>query len=214
MESYEELTGYTDEQLVEIFNGDRHNVVVGKQWYLDELSRRRTDHASEALVRLTRQLALLTVLIAILTAVGAAASIIAALRGGWPLCAVLALIPAITRASKGPITPLINSTITPPICALMPTTRGLASDALLACVQMDATKRTVTPPSRALSCRIQCGTLHRAGTAVSRLHVSKTSVDSTPHQLGRLSSSKFASWRSSLLTAAWIWSDSIARPTA
>ena len=82
MESYEELTGYTDDQLVKIFNSDRQNVTVGKQWYLDELSRRRTDRASEALVRLTKQLARLTVLIAILTAVGAAASIVAAVRGG------------------------------------------------------------------------------------------------------------------------------------
>ena len=82
MESYEELTSYTDDQLVEIFNRDRHNVVVGKQWYLDELSRRRTDRASEALVGLTKQLAFLTVLIAILTALGAVASIVAAVRGG------------------------------------------------------------------------------------------------------------------------------------
>lgn len=81
MESYEELTGYTDEELVEIFNRDRHNVVVGKQWYLDELTRRRTDRASEALVRLTRQLAILTILIAILTAVGVAASVMAVVHG-------------------------------------------------------------------------------------------------------------------------------------
>lgn len=43
-------------QLVAIFNQDRHQAVVGKQWYLDELSRRRTDGASGALVRLARQL--------------------------------------------------------------------------------------------------------------------------------------------------------------
>jgi hypothetical protein len=82
MESYEELTGYSDEQLIQIFNADRQHVVVGKQWYVDELTRRRTDRASEALVRLTKQLAWLTVLIAALTAVGAAASVIAALRSG------------------------------------------------------------------------------------------------------------------------------------
>lgn len=58
MESYEELTGYSDEQLIEIFNADRQNVVVGKQR------------------------AWLTVLIAALTAVGAVASVIAALRSG------------------------------------------------------------------------------------------------------------------------------------
>lgn len=82
MESYEELTSFTDDQLIEIFNRDRGNVVVGKQWYLDELTRRRADRASEALVRLTRQLALLTVVIATLTAVGVAASIVAAVGSG------------------------------------------------------------------------------------------------------------------------------------
>jgi hypothetical protein len=82
MESYEELTGLTDEQLIAIFNQDRQNVSVGKQWYIDEITRRRTDRASEALVRLTRQLAALTVVIALLTAVGAAAAVVAALRSG------------------------------------------------------------------------------------------------------------------------------------
>lgn len=82
MESYEELTGCTDQQLIAIFNADRQHVVVGKQWYLDELTRRRTDRASDAVVRLTRQLAMLTVVIAALTAVGAVASVIAALRSG------------------------------------------------------------------------------------------------------------------------------------
>jgi hypothetical protein len=82
MESYEELTGLTDEQLIAIFNQDRQNISVGKQWYLDEITRRRTDRATEALVRLTRQLAALTVVIALLTAVGAAASVVAALRSG------------------------------------------------------------------------------------------------------------------------------------
>jgi hypothetical protein len=53
MESYEELTGFTDEQLIAVFNQDRQNVSVGKQWYLDEITRRRTDRATEALVRLT-----------------------------------------------------------------------------------------------------------------------------------------------------------------
>lgn len=82
MESYEELTGFTDEQLIAIFNQDRQHVSAGKQWYLDEIARRRTDRATEALVRLTRQLAVLTVAIAHLTAVGAAASVVAALRSG------------------------------------------------------------------------------------------------------------------------------------
>lgn len=82
MESYEELKGYTDHQLVEIFDSGREQVVVGKQWYLDELSRRRTDRASETIVRLTRQVALLTVVIAILTAIGVAASVVAAVRSG------------------------------------------------------------------------------------------------------------------------------------
>jgi len=82
MESYEELTGLTDEQLITIFNQDRQNVSVGKQWYIDEITRRRTDRATEALVRLTRQLAALTVVIALLTAVGAAAAVVAALRSG------------------------------------------------------------------------------------------------------------------------------------
>jgi uncharacterized ferritin-like protein (DUF455 family) len=82
MESCEELTGFTDEQLIAIFNQDRQHVSVGKQWYLDEISRRRTDRATEAMVRLTRQLAVLTVAIALLTAVGAAASVVAALRSG------------------------------------------------------------------------------------------------------------------------------------
>ena len=77
MESYEELTSMTDEQLIAVFDADRHNVVVGKQWYLDEMTRRRTDRASEALVKLTRQLALLTVLIAVLTAGGTVASVLA-----------------------------------------------------------------------------------------------------------------------------------------
>jgi hypothetical protein len=79
MESYEELTGVTDEQLIAVFDQDRQNVSVGKQWYLDENTRRRTDRATEALVRLTRQLAVLTVVITLLTAVGAAASVVAAL---------------------------------------------------------------------------------------------------------------------------------------
>jgi len=82
MESYEELTGYSDGQVIAIFNEGRQNVSVGKQWYLDELTQRRTDRATDALVRLTRRLALLTVLIAILTAVGTAASVIAAVRSG------------------------------------------------------------------------------------------------------------------------------------
>ncbi len=81
-ESYEELTGFTDEQLIAIFNQDRQHVSVGKQWYLDEITRRRTDRATEASVRLTRQLAVLTVAIALLTAVGAAASVVAALCSG------------------------------------------------------------------------------------------------------------------------------------
>jgi hypothetical protein len=82
MESYEELTAFTDDQLIAIFNRDRQNVNVGKQWYIDEITRRRTDRATEALVRLTRQLAVLTVVIALLTAVGAVASVVAALRSG------------------------------------------------------------------------------------------------------------------------------------
>ena len=82
MESYETLTAYSDDELIAIFNGGREHVVVGKQWYLDELVRRRTDRASEALVRLTRQLAVLTVLITALTAVGVAASVYAALEVG------------------------------------------------------------------------------------------------------------------------------------
>jgi len=48
MESYEELTGYSDERLIEIFNQDRQNIVVGKQWYLDELTRRRTDRLASS----------------------------------------------------------------------------------------------------------------------------------------------------------------------
>jgi len=56
--------------------------VVGKQWYLDELTRRRADRATDALVRLTRQLAWLAVVIAVLTALGAAASVYAALAAG------------------------------------------------------------------------------------------------------------------------------------
>lgn len=82
MESYGELKALTDDQLVEIFDRDRQNIVVGKQWYLDELTRRRADRASDAMVRLTKQLAWLTVVIAVLTALGAAASVIAAVRGG------------------------------------------------------------------------------------------------------------------------------------
>jgi hypothetical protein len=81
VESYEELTGYSDQQLIEIFNADRQNIVVGKQWYLDEISRRRTDRASEAMVKLTQQLTFLTWAIALLTAVGAGASILAVIRG-------------------------------------------------------------------------------------------------------------------------------------
>lgn len=82
MESYEELAALTDAELVAIFDQDRHNVVVGKQWYLDELTRRRADRATDALVRLTRQLAWLTFVIAALTAVGAAASVYVALAAG------------------------------------------------------------------------------------------------------------------------------------
>jgi hypothetical protein len=63
---------------VAIFDDGRENVGVGKQWYLDELVRRRTDRATERLVRLTRQLAVLTLVITVLTAVGAGASIYAA----------------------------------------------------------------------------------------------------------------------------------------
>ena len=82
MERYEELTDFRDEQLIAIFNQDRQNVSAGKQWFIDEITRRRTDRATEALVGLTRQLAVLTVVIALLTAVGATASVVAALRSG------------------------------------------------------------------------------------------------------------------------------------
>lgn len=67
MESYEELAGYSDQELIETFNADRQNIVVGRQWYLDEISRRRTDRASEALVKLTQQLTFSTRTIALLT---------------------------------------------------------------------------------------------------------------------------------------------------
>jgi hypothetical protein len=77
MESYEQLTSMTDEQLIAVFNADRQHVSTGKQWYLDEITRRRTDRATEALVRLTKQLALLTWLIAALTAAGATTSVLA-----------------------------------------------------------------------------------------------------------------------------------------
>lgn len=79
MESYEELTNLTDAELIAKFDKDRQYVVVGKEWYLDELTRRRTDRATDALLGLTRQLTWLTVVIAGLTAVGAAASVYAAL---------------------------------------------------------------------------------------------------------------------------------------
>ena len=82
MESYEQLTAMTDEDLIAVFNQGREHVVVGKQWYLDEITRRRTDRATEALVRLTKQLTILTWLIAGLTAVGATASVFALIRGG------------------------------------------------------------------------------------------------------------------------------------
>ena len=82
MESYEELTGYSDEQLVEIFDRNRQQVSVGKQWYIDELSRRRTDRATDAMIALTRQLTFLTWAIAVLTAIGATASVFAAITAG------------------------------------------------------------------------------------------------------------------------------------
>ncbi len=80
MESYEELTGFSDEQLIATFNAGRDQVVVGKQWYLDELVRRRQDRASKALERLTRRLFWLTVAIATLTALGTGAAVVAAVR--------------------------------------------------------------------------------------------------------------------------------------
>jgi hypothetical protein len=79
MESYEEFMAKSDEELVAAYNVSKNNATrTTSQWYLDELSRRRTDRATDALVQLTKRLTWLTVAIAVLTAVGAAASIIAA----------------------------------------------------------------------------------------------------------------------------------------
>lgn len=50
MESYEELSALTDAQVIAIFDQGRQNIDVGKQWYLDELTRRRADRATDALV--------------------------------------------------------------------------------------------------------------------------------------------------------------------
>lgn len=80
MESYEQLRTMTDEQLIAIFDEGRQNVSVGKQWYLDEITRRRADRATEALVKLTKRLATFTYVIAALTAVAAIASVLTLIR--------------------------------------------------------------------------------------------------------------------------------------
>lgn len=73
MESWETLNKLTDEEIIERFNAGRESVVVGKQWWLDELVRRRADKATDALIRLTRVLAVLTVAVLVMTAASTAA---------------------------------------------------------------------------------------------------------------------------------------------
>jgi hypothetical protein len=45
LESYEQLTDYKGHELIEIFNELRRTYEPNPQWYLDELTRRRTDRA-------------------------------------------------------------------------------------------------------------------------------------------------------------------------
>jgi cytoskeletal protein RodZ len=80
MRTYAEFMAMTDDELIADFDSGAEHVVVGKQWTLDELVRRRQDRATDALQTLTSRLLWLTVAIAALTAVGAAASVIAALK--------------------------------------------------------------------------------------------------------------------------------------
>jgi hypothetical protein len=80
MEKYAKLTGMSDDELIGLFDAIGGTYSPNPQWYLDELTRRRTDRASDALKRLTRTLTKLTWLIAVLTAIGVAASLIAAFK--------------------------------------------------------------------------------------------------------------------------------------
>jgi len=74
---YAELKAMTDDELIIRHDAAAANTVYGVQWYVDELSRRRADKATEALVRLTAVLNWLTVVVALFTAASTAATIYA-----------------------------------------------------------------------------------------------------------------------------------------
>src|SRR4051812_13828899 len=80
MRRYAEFIAMTDEELIADFDSGAEHVVVGKQWTLDERVGGRQARATGALQGLTGGLFWLPVATGLLTAVGAAASIVAALK--------------------------------------------------------------------------------------------------------------------------------------
>ena len=65
--SLSDLQNRSDEELVALHDGQAKTTVVGIQYYLDELSRRYQERQTKAMVRFTKWITVMTVVITVAT---------------------------------------------------------------------------------------------------------------------------------------------------
>lgn len=72
----EELRGMSTEDLIRAYDRESRHTGIGTKYYLDELVRRDSNEQTQAMIRLTRRLEILTWVIALLTLVNAVAAVL------------------------------------------------------------------------------------------------------------------------------------------
>lgn len=75
-----ELEGLSDKQIRDLYDQQAQSTMVGTQFYLEELNRRALDRQTEVMLRYTRWITIMTIIILVATIISTAATIYSAFR--------------------------------------------------------------------------------------------------------------------------------------
>jgi len=77
VESFEQLSGLSDQELVGEYNSIARHTALGLGFYRDEIHRRQLERSAAEMESLTTRIYRLTVCVAVLTTISVAASVVA-----------------------------------------------------------------------------------------------------------------------------------------